>query len=707
LYFVWNVILKKENLENKFIFYDDIAVSLYKEIQSALLEIIPVVFIDGIPIGYAQDYYHKRKKVEEWINNVFEDLVFYNKNYHNEGDEEIEKIMSEFLIFKKDQLYFSSRIEKKDKEMNIDLEMKEVEMLVENSIIHFISFFINIIGDAENQLKETIQLSKFSLAEKEMIDLAPLKKMTEEIRKIEIFTTDFTLLQSSMDMLNHYLKNTPLKNVGEVFPELMRMCFLWRINLIKLKNDYFLNFIIESMDKIMKHINTTRLFLESSIKSSIETDENPTLSMVEHRISININPDNSKKTIKENKKILAKPDPIVRQSSSLVLSSNVSYKGLYFQYPSLEDTLSSMRVFGFRIQVPKKALHILSVVANAQHTCYIGGGFVRDKLLGLNPNDIDMTFNCTEEVLLGLFPDIKPDKKKLGLYHLYGEGIPIDISLSTLALEEEAKKRDMTINAFFIRIKENRVQVLDPLGNIKDLDLSYLKLLKNPDESLSEDPVRILRLIYYRGKLEKAINKKMLASIRKNGDKVKMLPMGVILSYMKRFFLTGKALDNIKYLHDNDLLSCFFPTCLKSSVFVKDNYFIAYWKKKWIAIDNQQMAIASNVETNSLIIGDVYFTKKHVLALLLLPVVHHKLKNTGEDKLLEKTIKEIVKCFLNDLTGACDSVDKFALQKGIQSVLAHYYLEYIESTKKEKQATVLISQFSDLQISKNKKNGLK
>ena len=53
----------------------------------------------------------------------------------------------------------------------------------------------------------------------------------------------------------------------------------------------------------------------------------------------------------------------------------------------------------------EKALKILSILNENNHESYIVGGFVRDKLLGIKSNDIDICTSATPKEIMEIFPN--------------------------------------------------------------------------------------------------------------------------------------------------------------------------------------------------------------------------------------------------------------------------------------------------------------
>ena len=57
------------------------------------------------------------------------------------------------------------------------------------------------------------------------------------------------------------------------------------------------------------------------------------------------------------------------------------------------------------------ALEVLNKIFDYGYEAYIVGGFVRDKLLGIESSDVDITTNATPMELKNIFPEINVDKE--------------------------------------------------------------------------------------------------------------------------------------------------------------------------------------------------------------------------------------------------------------------------------------------------------
>lgn len=227
----------------------------------------------------------------------------------------------------------------------------------------------------------------------------------------------------------------------------------------------------------------------------------------------------------------------------------------------------------------------------------VSGGWVRDKLLGKESNDIDIALDtmsgadfaiAVQKAYAELHPGsttrgfgvIKsnPDKAKhletatmnledcwLDFVNLRGEdfGTGNETVPKFGTPLEDALRRDLTINALFYNINEAKVE--DFVGtSLQDLKDGVIRTPLDPRQTFSDDPLRILRVFRFATKFNYAIDPKIIEAIK----------FVEILNYLRlkvsreRF---GKEIEpcmehqnSVHYLntlHDNGLLPVIFdPT---------------------------------------------------------------------------------------------------------------------------------------------------
>jgi len=160
------------------------------------------------------------------------------------------------------------------------------------------------------------------------------------------------------------------------------------------------------------------------------------------------------------------------------------------------------------------AIFVLNRLNEAGFSAYLVGGGVRDIYLGKIPKDFDISTSARPGQVRRLFPRSAIIGRRFRLVEVFFRGGKI-IQVSTLrslsehdigspdsvlapnntfgTLEEDAQRRDLTINSLFFDISDE--SVIDYIGGVDDLQKRVIRLIGDPERRLHTDPVRVLRAI--------------------------------------------------------------------------------------------------------------------------------------------------------------------------------------------------------------------
>ena len=158
------------------------------------------------------------------------------------------------------------------------------------------------------------------------------------------------------------------------------------------------------------------------------------------------------------------------------------------------------------------------------HIAYLVGGCVRDLLLGRTPKDFDIATSATPNEIKDLFRNSRIIGRRFRLAHIFfGQKIIETATFRTNpregaeatgdepeellirrdnvfgTAEEDARRRDFTINGLFYDIESG--EVIDYVGGLADLGARTVRTIGDPDVRFREDPVRILRAIKFAARL--------------------------------------------------------------------------------------------------------------------------------------------------------------------------------------------------------------
>ena len=157
------------------------------------------------------------------------------------------------------------------------------------------------------------------------------------------------------------------------------------------------------------------------------------------------------------------------------------------------------------------ALEILKQIRTAGFTAYFAGGCVRDRLLGRIAKDYDIATSARPEQIENLFPKTVAVGKAFGVIVVVQDGTETEVatfradggyqdgrrpdSVEFCGAEEDAKRRDFTINGMFYDPVENRV--IDYVGGQADLKNQTICAIDDPDQRFAEDHLRMLRAVRF------------------------------------------------------------------------------------------------------------------------------------------------------------------------------------------------------------------
>ncbi|CUM68428.1 uncharacterized protein PRCAT00006151001 [Priceomyces carsonii] len=183
----------------------------------------------------------------------------------------------------------------------------------------------------------------------------------------------------------------------------------------------------------------------------------------------------------------------------------------------------------------------------------ITGGWVRDKLLGKESNDLDIAINemLGEEFASKLHEYVNKERPELLMKatHLIKKNpekskhletcttklFGLDIDFVNLrcehytadsrvpiiecgTAEEDALRRDATLNALFYNLNESKIEDFTGFGK-EDLKNGILRTPLQPLKTFLDDPLRVLRLIRFASRFNFIIEKETLAAMANPGIK--------------------------------------------------------------------------------------------------------------------------------------------------------------------------------------------
>lgn len=223
------------------------------------------------------------------------------------------------------------------------------------------------------------------------------------------------------------------------------------------------------------------------------------------------------------------------------------------------------------------ALEIVLQLRAAGHIALFAGGCVRDSLLGREAKDYDIATTARPEQVRKLFGH----RRTLAVGASFGvimvlapqgggqvevatfrtEGPYLDgrrpESVAFCTPEEDARRRDFTINGMFFDPVEQRV--LDFVSGEQDLNAKIVRAIGNPHERFREDKLRMLRAVRFTATLGFSLDPETADAIRAMASELIVVSSERIAQELKKMLLDPHRRRAIQLTEDVELIRVIFP----------------------------------------------------------------------------------------------------------------------------------------------------
>ncbi len=258
------------------------------------------------------------------------------------------------------------------------------------------------------------------------------------------------------------------------------------------------------------------------------------------------------------------------------------------------------------IHCTEKELFVFHKIAHAAQeigiSCYIIGGFVRDKLLDRKTKDADIVCVGDGIELAHAVAKLFSPSPKVAFFKTFGTAqLKVDEweiefvgarresyafhsrkpEVQPGTIEDDQLRRDFTINALAISLnKDDFGKLIDPFNGISDLHDKIIKTPLDPAATFSDDPLRMLRAIRFASQLDFEIASPTFQAIKENAGRIKIISQERITSELNKILLSKKPSKGFDLLYKSGLLHLIFPkmTDLAGAEYIdghghKDNFY--------------------------------------------------------------------------------------------------------------------------------------
>ena len=211
---------------------------------------------------------------------------------------------------------------------------------------------------------------------------------------------------------------------------------------------------------------------------------------------------------------------------------------------------------------------------------YIVGGFVRDKILGRESNEIDFLVVGNSIDFVNKFAEkLGIEKisvfKNFGTAHFNYKGFELEFvgarkesykrnsrnpKVSQGTFEDDIQRRDFTINTVAVSLNEkNFGEIIDTYKGLNDITAKVIKTPVDPLHTFDDDPLRILRAYRFASQLNFKVNKTIDKAAYQLRERLKIISQERITDEFLKILSSPKPSIGLKLLYDSGVMEIIFP----------------------------------------------------------------------------------------------------------------------------------------------------
>ena len=214
------------------------------------------------------------------------------------------------------------------------------------------------------------------------------------------------------------------------------------------------------------------------------------------------------------------------------------------------------------------------------------GGSVRDALLGRLGNDLDFTTDARPEQVLRIVRPWADAVWEVGIsFGTVGcrkvlpgaapgdPGIMLEITTYRSeaydrtsrkpdvtygnSLGDDLIRRDFTVNAMAVSLPG--INFVDPYGGLADLARGLLRTPGTPEESFSDDPLRMMRAARFAAQLDFDVAPEVVAAMTQMNDRIDIVSAERVRDELNKLLLSDRPRTGLQLLVDTNIADRFLP----------------------------------------------------------------------------------------------------------------------------------------------------
>lgn len=210
-------------------------------------------------------------------------------------------------------------------------------------------------------------------------------------------------------------------------------------------------------------------------------------------------------------------------------------------------------------------IKVLEQIIDSGFEAFFVGGFVRDYILGVDSNDIDIATNALPNQIANIFKVVNTGIKYNCVTINY-EGYTFETTTYRIegaytnnrhpsyivgeSLSDDLKRRDFTINAMAM---DKNMKVIDLFDGLNDLKKGIIRTVYEPQRRFTEDALRMLRAAYFASKLGFEIDNETLLGMKSCSYLVQNLSSDRICWELEKLINSNYPKIGINYLIETNI----------------------------------------------------------------------------------------------------------------------------------------------------------
>lgn len=249
----------------------------------------------------------------------------------------------------------------------------------------------------------------------------------------------------------------------------------------------------------------------------------------------------------------------------------------------MEGILKSMRTVAEALANLQRASHspllikLGNLFAVSGHELALVGGPVRDVFLGRETNDLDFTTSAKpeeiEKILAGSVDAIWDVGREFGTIGARIGDIHVEITTYRADkydhesrkpivafgtdLNDDLFRRDFTINAMAVRLPDG--VFVDPFNGLQDLLEGTIRTPGKPEDSFSDDPLRIMRAARFAAQLGFLIHEDTFSAMKSMASRLGIVSVERVEAEFTKMLLSDQPREGIEALVDAGVAALIIP----------------------------------------------------------------------------------------------------------------------------------------------------